>query len=50
LMSAEVSTSPSLNAEAPTALFQLPGPINGNLGNISRDGQRMVFAINVPAQ
>ena len=50
LMSAEVSTTPTFHAEAPKALFKLPGPINGNLGNISRDGQRMVFAINVPAQ
>lgn len=49
LMSAEVSTTPTFRAETPKALFQLPGPIAGNLGNISQDGQRFVFAINVPA-
>ena len=49
LMSAEVSTDPAFQAATPKALFRLPGPINGNLGNISRDGQRVVFAINVPA-
>jgi hypothetical protein len=40
----------AFQAETPKPLFKLPGPINGNLGNISRDGQRFVFAINVPAR
>ena len=50
VMSAEVTTTPGFQAETPKPLFKLPGPINGNLGNISRDGQRFVFAINVPAR
>jgi hypothetical protein len=33
----------------PKLLFRLPGPLGGNLGNISRDGQRFVFAVNVSA-
>jgi Tol biopolymer transport system component len=49
LMSAEVSTAPTFSAGAPKVLFKLPGPIGGNLGNISRDGQKFVFAVNVPA-
>ena len=36
-------------AAAPKVLFRLPGPLNGNLNNIRRDGQRFVFAVNVPA-
>jgi hypothetical protein len=50
LMSAEVTTTPNFQAGTPKVLFSLPGPINGNLGNISRDGQRFVFAIDVPAK
>ena len=49
VMSADVVTSPGFKAAAPRVLFKLPGPIFGNLGNVSRDGQRFVFAINVPA-
>ena len=49
VMAAEVSTTPSFKASTPKQLFRLPGPLGGNLGNISRDGQRFVFAINVPA-
>jgi hypothetical protein len=30
-------------------LFRLPGPIEGSLGAVSRDGQRFVLPINVPA-
>jgi WD40-like Beta Propeller Repeat len=49
VMAAEVTTTPVFQAGTPEALFKLPGPVPGNLGNISRDGQRFVFAINVPA-
>jgi hypothetical protein len=49
VMSVEVTTLPTFRAGAPRLLFTLPGPLNGNLGNISRDGQRFVFAVNVSA-
>lgn len=49
VMSVEVSTAPAFRASTPKVLFKLPGPLGGNLGNISRDGQRFVFAVNVPA-
>jgi len=48
-MSVDVNTSPTFTAAVPKVLFKLPGPLGGNLGNVSRDGQRFVFAINVPA-
>ena len=49
VMSVDVTTGPTFSAAAPKLLFKLPGPLGGNLGNISRDGQRFVFAVNVPA-
>jgi Tol biopolymer transport system component len=49
VMSADVTTTPTFTAAPPKLLFKLPGPLGGNLGNISRDGQRFVFAVNVPA-
>lgn len=49
VMSADVSTAQGFQTTAPKALFRLPGPLNGNLNNIRRDGQRFVFAVNVPA-
>jgi len=50
VMSAEVTTDPTFRVVGePKLLFKLPGPLGGNLGNISADGQRFVFAINVPA-
>lgn len=49
VMSAGVSTAQGFQAAAPKALFKLPGPLNGNLNNIRRDGQRFVFAVDVPA-
>lgn len=50
VMSVDITTTPTFQAGTPKMLFSIPGPINGNLGNISPDGQRFVFAINVPAQ
>jgi Tol biopolymer transport system component len=49
VMSVDVTTSPTFSVGTPKMLFKLPGPIAGNLGNISRDGQRFVFAVNVSA-
>ena len=41
--------TPAFSVGTPKLLFKLPGPIGGNVGNISRDGQRFVFAVNVSA-
>jgi Tol biopolymer transport system component len=49
VVSVDVETTPTFSSGTPKLLFKLPGPLAGNLGNISRDGQRFVFAINVPA-
>jgi Tol biopolymer transport system component len=49
VMSVDVTTTPAFSVGTPKLLFKLPGPLGGNLGNISRDGQRFVFAINVSA-
>jgi Tol biopolymer transport system component len=49
VVSVDVETTPTFKPGTPKILFKLPGPIGGNLGNISRDGQRFVFAVNVPA-
>ncbi len=49
VMSVDLATEPTFTVGTPKVLFKLPGPLGGNLGNISRDGQRFVFAINVPA-
>jgi Tol biopolymer transport system component len=49
VMSADVSADKGFQTAASKVLFKLPGPLNGNLNNIRRDGQRFVFAVNVPA-
>jgi Tol biopolymer transport system component len=49
VMSADVTTAPAFTTGTPKVLFKLPGPLSGNLGNISPDGQRFVFAVNIPA-
>ena len=49
VMSVDVTTTPKVTVGTPKQLFKLPGPLGGNLGNISRDGQRFVFAVNVSA-
>ena len=49
VVSVDVTTSPKFTVGTPKLLFKLPGPIGGNIGNISRDGQRFVFAVNVSA-
>jgi hypothetical protein len=48
LMSVEVTTEPAFRAGTPKLLFRLPGPVSGSLGNISRDGQRVVLPVSVP--
>ncbi|MGH9257492.1 MAG: TolB family protein, partial [Vicinamibacterales bacterium] len=52
VMALEVTTTPTFQAGTPRLLFKLPGPLVGDpqeWTNVSRDGQRLVFAINVPA-
>jgi hypothetical protein len=52
VMAVEVTHTPTFQAGTPRLLFKLPGPLVGNpqqWRNVSRDGQRFVFAINVPA-
>jgi len=49
MMSADVESAPAFRVGAPKVLFRLPGPVEGNLGAVSRDGQRFVLPINVPA-
>jgi hypothetical protein len=51
VMAVEVTTTPTFQAGTPRLLFKLPGPVLGNpqqWRNVSRDGQRFVFTINVP--
>ena len=47
VMSVDVTPTPTFSVGTPKLLFKLPGPLGANLGNISRDGQRFVFAVNV---
>jgi hypothetical protein len=52
VMAVEVTTIPTFQAGTPRLLFKLPGSLVGNprvWRSVSRDGQRFVFAINVPA-
>jgi len=52
VMAVEVTTTPTFQAGTPRLLFKLPGRLAGNplwWRNVSSDGQRFVFTINVPA-
>ena len=49
MMAADVETTPAFRVGPPKVLFRLPGPVNGSLGAVSRDGQRFVLPVNVPA-
>ena len=52
VMVVDVATRPTFRAGPPRRLFKLPGPVLGNpqqWRNISRDGRRFVFTMNVPA-
>jgi Tol biopolymer transport system component len=53
VMAVDVTTTPTFRAGTPRLLFKLPGrlPLMGNpqqWKNVSADGQRFVFTINVP--
>jgi Tol biopolymer transport system component len=52
VMAVEVTTTPTFSAGTAKLLFKVPGPIPGNSlqwKSASSDGQRFVFAVNVPA-
>ena len=49
MMAAAVETTPAFKADAPKVLFRIPGPVKDGPGAVSREGQRFVLAINVPA-
>lgn len=49
MMAADVETSPAFRVGTPKKLFRLAGPVTGSLGAVSRDGQRFVLPVNVPA-
>lgn len=51
VMAVDVTTAPTFKAGTPRLLFKLQGPLPGNSiqwKSASSDGQRFVFAINVP--
>ena len=51
VMAVDVITNPAFKTGMPRLLFKLPGPLPGNpqlWKNVSGDGQRFVFTINVP--
>ncbi len=53
VMAVEVTTSPTFEARPPRALFEIPTPIvaPAQLSTVSSpDGQRFVFAVNVPSR
>jgi Tol biopolymer transport system component len=49
MVAADVETTPVFRVGTPKVLFRLPGPVTSSLGAVSRDGQRFVLPINVPA-
>jgi len=52
VMAVDVTTTPTFQAGTPRLLFKLPGPVPGNSlqwKSASSDGQRFVFAVNVPS-
>jgi len=51
-MAVDISTTPTFKAGTPRLLFKLQGPVAGNplqWKSATSDGQRFVFAVNVPA-
>ncbi|MFB3112768.1 MAG: hypothetical protein ACE10G_12105 [Gemmatimonadales bacterium] len=51
VMVVDVTTTPTFQAGTPRLLFTLPGPLRGDprqWHNVSPDGERFVFAIDVP--
>jgi Tol biopolymer transport system component len=49
MVAADVETTPAFRVGTPKVLFRLPGPVTSSLGAVSRDGQRFVLPVNVPA-
>ena len=53
VMTVDVTSAPTFQAGTPRLLLKLPGPFAGGgpqqWSNVSRDGQRFVFTVNVPA-
>jgi hypothetical protein len=52
VMAVDVTTTPSFEVGASRVLFKLPGPLSGQpvrWRNVSPDGERFVFVIDVPA-
>jgi Tol biopolymer transport system component len=49
MVAADVESTPAFRVGTPKVLFRLPGPVTSSLGAVSRDGQRFVLPINVPA-
>ena len=50
VMAVDVTTTPAFQAGEPRLLFKLPGRLVGDpqqWRNVSRDGQRFVFALDV---
>jgi len=50
-MAIDVATTPAFKAGTPRLLFKLPAPVIGNpqqWRNVSADGRRFVFTVNVP--
>jgi Tol biopolymer transport system component len=53
VMAVEVTTTPTFEAGEPRLLFKLPGRLVGDpqqWKNVSHDGQRFVFALDIPAR
>jgi Tol biopolymer transport system component len=49
MMAVDVETTPAFRVGTPKMLFRLAGPVTSSLGAVSRDGQRFVLPVNVPA-
>jgi eukaryotic-like serine/threonine-protein kinase len=52
VMTVDITTTPTFQAGTPKLLFKMQGPLPGNPGqwkNVSRDGQRFIFAIPTTA-
>ena len=49
VMTADVETTSAFRVGTPKMLFRLAGPVASSLGGVSRDGQRFVLPVNVPA-
>ena len=53
VLAVDITTTPTFKAGTPRVLFKLPGPLPGNppqWSNVSRDGQRFIFAMPTTAR